>query len=312
MGYYNKTKVIASTSGRPIIGSVVIVSDTAPTTRTNGDALVIGDMWWNASTEDLTFWMPDAEGVYSWTEDDEDDKLTQTSSLSRISSNQTSIWVGQTAPVADPNGVPGWHFSSDGDKIQWNLWEQDSDPEKVVTFADLRSVSVVLRNSGKRYPYISIYTRRKNDGNDANAGYRSRYVLETPQDDSGLPKIRMITSLEDNPIYSNVPHTLLTLFNPESSVGPREPDEVIKNITLSSNSGALAGDFVFTAQQLILDTLGETFHVGMDFTPVVDPNTARIYYQDSAPNVLGRKEGDLWYDTLNSTLNVWTGSWTAL
>ena len=66
MGYYNKTKVIASTSGRPIIGPVILVTDTEPTTRINGDALVIGDAWWDPTTTTLSNYLPDDQGVYSW------------------------------------------------------------------------------------------------------------------------------------------------------------------------------------------------------------------------------------------------------
>ena len=66
MGYYNKTKVIASTSGRPIIGSVWLVSEEAPTTRTNGDDLLIGDAWWKTSDSTLSYYLPNDEGLYSW------------------------------------------------------------------------------------------------------------------------------------------------------------------------------------------------------------------------------------------------------
>ena len=66
MGYYNKTKVIASTSGRPIIGPVIMVTDTEPTTRTNGDALVLGDAWWSPATTTLSNWLPDDQSVSSW------------------------------------------------------------------------------------------------------------------------------------------------------------------------------------------------------------------------------------------------------
>ena len=318
MGYYKPVTVISSTSGKTgpqgpqgIPGLPTIIdSDTTPTTRVDGTALVIGDTWWNSSTSTLYYWLPDENGVYSWLQNPTVQD-TRRASTSRISSSQQSIWVGETGPVIDPTGVPGWHFASDNSKITWDLWQQDANAEYQFTYQDLKSASLVLRNAGSRYPYFSIYTRRKNDGNDANIGYRSRYTFETTQDDSGIPSVRMMTTRADNPLYSNLPHTTLT-FNPTSSVGPQEPDEIVKNITLSSNSGAISGQFTFTAQELILDTTNEVFHVQIDYDPVIDPNTARMYYQDSSPGILGRQDGDLWYNTSNSSLSIWTGSWTLL
>lgn len=87
MGYYNKTKVIASTSGRPIIGSVVLVTDVEPTERVNGDALVIGDAWWSPATNILSNYLPDDQGVYGW-----------------VSVDSQLIIVSDTEPTSRTNG----------------------------------------------------------------------------------------------------------------------------------------------------------------------------------------------------------------
>ena len=87
MGYYNKTKVIASTSGRPIIGSVVLVTDVEPTERVNGDALVIGDAWWSPATNILSNYLPDDQGVYGW-----------------VSVDAQLIIVSDTEPTSRTNG----------------------------------------------------------------------------------------------------------------------------------------------------------------------------------------------------------------
>lgn len=60
MGYYRPVKVVGSASGRPGTpgspgtggGAIVITSDTEPTTRVDGSALVEGDFWWD-ETDDL-------------------------------------------------------------------------------------------------------------------------------------------------------------------------------------------------------------------------------------------------------------------
>ena len=41
-------------------------------------------------------------------------------------------------------------------------------------------------------------------------------------------------------------------------------------------------------------------------------NMSRMYYASSAPDAVGRVNGDFWYDSVNGALHIWTGSWTAL
>ena len=248
------------------------------------------------------------------TTDDVNDIITdRRQSNSRVDISETVLWVGEAAPVADPGGRLGWYFSNNGNKIQWALWTNDLEATKQFTYSEMKSASVVIRNSGTMYPYFSVYTRRKNDGNDYNASYRSRYSYEITQDDSTSPtKTRLLTTLPNNPINENIPHRVATL-QAFSSVGPQESDEIVKNITLGTSSGMASGTYEFVASELIIDTVGEMFTVELSATPVVDSNTSRMYFQDTSPTALGRKNGDFWYDSVNSTLNIWTGAgWTAV
>ena len=228
-----------------------------------------------------------------------------------VSAPYAGIWAGGTAPKADPNGRLGWHFASDSDKIGWEIFTQDLSAERVITMESLRSASFLIRNSGTRYPYFSVYTRRKNDGQDANAQYRSRFNYVINQDDSaGLTQTRLLTTRADNPMYENVEHRVMSFDGP-NSVGPQESDEIIKNITISTASNPQAGQYDFIGNEFIIDTDDETYCIELRATPSVT-SMARMYYADSAPNAIGRVNGDFWYDSINGTLHIWTGSWTAL
>ena len=228
-----------------------------------------------------------------------------------VSTPYAGIWAGNTAPKADPNGRLGWHFAADGDKIGWEIFTQDLNAEKVITMESLRSASFLIRNSGKKYPYFSVYTRRKNDGQDANAQYRSRFNYVITQDDSGgLTATRLLTTRADNPMYENVDHRVLTHDVP-NSVGPQESDEIVKNITISTASNPAAGQYDFVGNEFIIDTTDETYCIELRATPSV-ANMGRMYYADAEPNAIGRINGDFWYDSINGTLHIWTGSWTAL
>lgn len=228
-----------------------------------------------------------------------------------VSTPYAGIWAGGTAPKADPNGRLGWHFASDNDKIGWEIFTQDLNAEKVITMASLRSASFLLRNAGTKYPYFSVYTRRKNDGQDANAQYRSRFNYVINVDDSGgLTATRLLTTREDNPMYENVEHRVMTHDVP-NSVGPQQSDEIVKNITISTASGSGVGVYDFVGNEFIIDTTDETYCIELRATPSVQ-NMGRMYYADSAPNPIGRINGDFWYDSVNGALHIWTGSWTAL
>lgn len=228
-----------------------------------------------------------------------------------VSTPYAGIWAGNTAPKADPNGRLGWHFASDNDKIGWEIFTQDLNAEKVITMTSLRSASFLIRNAGTKYPYFSVYTRRKNDGQDANAQYRSRFNYVINVDDSGgLTATRLLTTREDNPMYENVEHRVMTHDVP-NSVGPQEADEVVKNITISTASGSGVGVYDFVGNEFIIDTTDETYCIELRATPSV-ANMGRMYYADSAPNAIGRINGDFWYDSVNGALHIWTGSWTAL
>ena len=228
-----------------------------------------------------------------------------------VSAPYSGIWVGNTAPKADPNGRLGWYFKGDGDKIGWEIFTQDLNAEKVITLENLRSASFLIRNSGIKYPYFSVYTRRKNDGQDANAQYRSRINYHIYQDDSaGVTQTRLLTTKDDNPMYENIEHRVLTKDTP-NSVGPQDTDEIVKNITISTASNPGADDYEFVGNEFIIDTTHETYCIELRATPSV-ANMGRMFYQDAAPNAIGRINGDFWYDSVNGALHIWTGSWTAL
>ena len=63
MAYYQPTRIIASTSGRPGKdgtsggGAIVITSDSAPSTREDGTTLVEGDFWWDSTDQILNIYI---------------------------------------------------------------------------------------------------------------------------------------------------------------------------------------------------------------------------------------------------------------
>ena len=297
---YTKTEVDAKVAAG-VVSSLNDVGDVTITNAQTDDLLT-----WNG-----TAWINRAPTV---TDDDVDTHINdrrQVNARVDVSAAYAGIWVGGTAPVADPTGRLGWHFKNTNDKIGWEIWTQDVNAERQITFAELRSASLLIRNSGVRYPYFSVYTRRKNDGNDANAQYRSRINYLINVDDSGgVTQTRLLTTLDNNPIYENVPHRVMS-YDAGGSVGPQETDEIVKMITVSTASNPAADHYEFTTNEFIVDTKEEMFQIELRATPST-ANMARMLYADAAPSAIGRQNGDFWYDSVNGALHIWTGSWTAL
>lgn len=287
-----------------------VISSTEPTTRASGAPLQEGDRWYNPDD--------DGESIYyngKWepiisldTEVINNIITTRRQSISRISSATSAKWLPESPPTPDPNGRPGWYFASDGNKIQWDLWQQPITLTNPLKFEDMVSASIVVRSTGSKFPYFSIYTQPKLDGMDATLTYRSRYTYEfIGTDPNPNNATKLLTTRNNNPIYGDLNHLQLVL-NPASSVGPQQPDEVVKNVTLGTSSGAGVGVFDFLASEFSVDTKTEMFTVLLEANDAVDDNAARMYYQATSPGLIGRKVGDFWYDSTNSQLKIWSGT----
>lgn len=206
-------------------------------------------------------------------------------SAARISEKETLVWAGQkqAPPIPSDSGSIGWAYKSagDGTKAFWALWSQDRDAPKQLTIADVYSYSLVMTGKGQS-PFLQVYTKRKNDGNDSGSTYRSRicYSLqgELPK---GLVTLVLATSSADTPHYANLERLELSResvlatgelteeeleVQPQYSVGPGEPDEEITKVCLSTNSAALEGDYDFMVSALVLHTRHGTYDTQLEFT----------------------------------------------
>lgn len=184
-------------------------------------------------------------------------------------SQESSIWLGEKAPVRDPRGAFGWYFTNEGgNKIQWKIWTQQRSSDSIFKLQDIASVSLVLKARGIHYPFIQVYTKKKNDGLDAASWYRSRISYSTTQAPVNSDGRVFLTSDENTPIYKNLkrvalaegagPQSEVTEVEiealPKMSVGPAEPDEEIKEISVATGSNEPDGNFDFTLSNLVIHT----------------------------------------------------------
>lgn len=183
--------------------------------------------------------------------------------------SETSTWLGEAAPKRDPLGSFGWYFKNDGgNKIQWKVWTQQRSGNDILILDDILSASLVLKAKGNYYPFIQIYTKKKNDGQDAGSWYRSRISYSTSTSPNAADGRVFLTSNPDTTLYKSLKRIALTEgagpqsplteaqaeAQPKVSVGPADPDEEIKEISIGTGSSQPDGDFEFTLSNLVIHT----------------------------------------------------------
>jgi hypothetical protein len=188
------------------------------------------------------------------------------SDVTPLKLNDPAVYADGAAGGADPTGSEGWNFENNSNKINWYYFYQVSGAPRQYTLGDLESVylkALSRHASQTRIPFLTIYTVRENDGNDAGSWYRSRlnYELENSQIPSGF-----VTSGIPFVIYAKNDVAVFTNFRHEeaplsfSSNGPQADDEVILYMALSTDSSESTGGYNFTAQSIGFQTSDNDLH----------------------------------------------------
>ena len=92
------------------------------------------------------------------------------SDVTPLKLNDPAVYADGAAGGADPAGSEGWNFENNSNKINWYYFYQVSGSPRQYTLGDLESVYVKALSrhaSETRIPFLTIYTVRENDGNDA-------------------------------------------------------------------------------------------------------------------------------------------------
>jgi len=188
------------------------------------------------------------------------------SNLTPLKLNDPAVYADGAAGGADPAGSEGWNFENNSNKINWYYFYQISGSPRQYTLGDLESVYVkaLSRHATEtRIPFLTVYTVRQNDGNDAGSWYRSRlnYELEPAQVPSGFVTSGVpfvIYAKNDVPVFTNFRHEEAPLSF--SSNGPQADDEVLLYMALSTDSSESSGGYNFTAQSIGFRTTDNDLH----------------------------------------------------
>ena len=171
-----------------------------------------------------------------------------------LNTDLNSIADSTLLPIKDPGTSPmaGWYVNNaGGDKANYYFYGKTS-PE-VHTLDELKYIYALcdVRSGGNLF--LSVYTERQFDGNDAGSWYRSRknYIIEGTRSTAttGLALLKANLGEEPSDIFDSVQRVDCTL-DEFSSNGPQAGSENILTISVQTDSGAGAGTIEYVIQNV--------------------------------------------------------------
>ena len=174
-----------------------------------------------------------------------------------LSVNNSSVYADGDAGKADPNGTSGWYYrnlETGVGKINW-YYVGNQNAENTMTLGTLKGMYALIevRNDSET-PFFSVYTNRKNDGNDI-SWYRSRKTfavsgaLDAYSDSQTSSTVVLYWGEDPTDFRPELNHVELTLDS-STSIGFQSTDEDILFAALSTSSGKPEGSYEFVVQQL--------------------------------------------------------------
>ena len=168
-----------------------------------------------------------------------------------LSNDDASVYADGAQGGIDPNGLEGWYFENTADpanKINWyfiNNFGIDSD----MNLASLDGMYCLAVIYNPQEFFFQVYTKRKNDGNDA-SWYRSRITYLTTGEFANYIGQRVLVYWGKEPTdFPELPRIKMDI-DAFTTVGPQEYDEEIFLGSLSTSTGYAASTYSFTAQAL--------------------------------------------------------------
>ena len=235
------TPTLSHASGRK--GQYYVVSSGGSTflTADSGDWLIHnGTEWQRLDVMDKSFIAP-ASTIYEY---------------------NAQVYADGAQPVKDPNGREGWYFtnSSAGRKINWYFF---SVAQETILLGWQKPFWAVVTLYNTRLPFLTLYTVKQNNGQDAAGWYRSRisYVGSNP----ASPGTYLLHVGTDPGVFPGLPRIPLSREG-FSARGPEGTDEVIMTAVLSTDSSAAVDSIKFVCPQAAIGDNKVSFRIQSDMT----------------------------------------------
>jgi hypothetical protein len=150
--------------------------------------------------------------------------------------NNAQVYADGAQPIKDPKGREGWYFtnSTNGRKINWYFF---SVTQETILLGWQKPLWAVVTLYKTRLPFLTLYTVKQNDGQDAASWYRSRisYVGSNPTS----PGTYLLHVGADPGVFPGLPRIPLSREG-FSARGPEGSNEVVMTAVISTDSSASA------------------------------------------------------------------------
>ena len=222
-------------------GTIDVKGFNASSTNNNG-----------VSRAEGTNFIPYIKREKGWVYEEKNVNLSNTASTTRvIGSDDSTIYADGAVASKDPNGIEGWHYTNPADannKANWyyiNNFGVDSD----MVLGKLNGMYAVANIYADQEFYFQIYTKRKNDGQDA-SWYRSRITYLTTGQFAQYVGQRVLVYWGEEPsVELDLPRVKMEV-EAFTTIGPQEADEEIFLGSLSTSTSYPQGAYSFTANSV--------------------------------------------------------------
>lgn len=168
---------------------------------------------------------------------------TSVAPLNTIYENNAQVYADGVPPKEDPNGGEGWYFKNDNslpvNKINWYFF---SYTQQTISYGQVDNFWAVVKIYQTRLPFLTLYTIKQNDGQDAASWYRSRVSYVAPNPSSTGTYLLHIGA--DPGVYQGLPRISLSR-DPSSAQGPEGTNEVVMTAVVSTDSMAAVNTVEF-------------------------------------------------------------------
>ena len=210
-----------------------------------------------------TYVSPSWSAVYSDSMDmstfvsEANEVVTEINIENEISAGAGSAIFADGAPGARDNNERRLKYTNltgvSPNKINWYFFA----PSSNLTVSQLKSIYYIASKTGKRAPYIFIYTKPTGTG-DLSSWYKSRFTYERASSTSELGFNQFYTILKSDVEYGLKGLVLTKNYGGQDQVTGNELNENILFIGLGTDSAAQSGDYDFSLQEIGIEKVSGT------------------------------------------------------
>ncbi len=169
-----------------------------------------------------------------------------------IYENNAAVYADGEPGIKDPSVAirDGWYYENQnaGEKINWYFFDGTS--QGTVTLGNISGYTVMTFDSIASAPIMAVYTFPTGTGDVIPGFAHSRVVYDGPLVPAPVVGKKYLVYFGENPpVFPELPRIQLS-YVPGTSIGDKNPSEVVLTVSLGSNSSEPIGDVKYMVEHL--------------------------------------------------------------